>query len=146
MLGSKKVLKTRQASKQLTDQGSCQGGWEGQLGQSGVSGSPNGPVAIWRLLGGQGARAAAIGLGDMGMLVIWVILTEQKGKLKTTVTPGLLHPHQGLPGLHSVTLLGFGQVQGRIEPHKSVLVTFLVWMSSQSHAYSLWGMRPLLPS
>lgn len=59
--------------------------------------------------------------------------TEQKGRRKTIVTPGLLHPQQGkvaLARLVSIlpTLLGFGQVQVRIEPHLSVLVTFLLYL------------------
>lgn len=59
--------------------------------------SPQEPVdPTWRLPGGQGTIVVAIGLGGMEVLVT---LTEQKDGRKASLSPGLLHPHQGKAAL-----------------------------------------------
>lgn len=107
------------------------------MGESRASGSPE-VEAIWRLPGGQGAKAVASGrwrwggVGDLDR----ADRQERKNSCHTWAAPST--PGQsdfGQAGLRSATLPGFGQVQGRTEPHLRVLVhLFFVWVSPVSYS------------
>lgn len=127
VIGNKKVLKNKQASNQPTNRPSKDPSKESGRDRWLRAGSLEALRGRWTLYGGYWEHKGP----DSAGLEMLVALTEQKGRRKNNchIWAAPSTPEQsdsGKAGLHSATLLGFNQVQGRTELHLNILVTFLL--------------------